>query len=171
MKKDFIFKRTFPERKPGLQYRIQQRKINPTPDQEDDRKAKLLSHRKYNEPNVARNLVKAVEVVGGVIFKNHPLTARGIPDFTVILKDRGMFFVETKSTGQRSRPIQIKFAQKVYNAVKTPTYVLDRKIDNMKDFFEFCYSECEGNIHYVKNPFKNQEITEEESGEADDDGL
>lgn len=165
MKEDFVFKRTFPERKLSRQYKIQQRKLNPTYDEEEERKAKLLAHRKYNEPNVARHLVRVVEAEGGIIFKNHPLTLRGIPDYTVILKDRGMFFVETKSTGQRSRPIQRQFAQKVYDAVKTPTYVLDRKIENMKDFFEFCYSECKGNTHYIKNPFKNQE----EENETTDD--
>lgn len=90
-----------------------------------------------SEKLVAKHLVQAVKDAGGAIFKMHPLTNKGIPDYLVFYHGR-TFFVETKTTGKTCEPAQIEF-HKMLKEQGVETWVLDRKILNIHDLRLYAY--------------------------------
>lgn len=91
----------------------------------------------WEEKLVAKHLVKCVEEANGLIFKMHPLTNKGIPDYLIIMYGR-TFFVETKTTGKRCEPAQVEF-HKMLKAKGIETYTLDTKITNIHDLYVYGY--------------------------------
>ncbi len=91
----------------------------------------------YGEKVVAKHLVECVNEAGGLIFKQHPLTNKGIPDYLVIIGGRA-FFVETKTTGKLCEPAQVEFHRRLKEK-NVETYVLDSKITNIHDLYAAAY--------------------------------
>lgn len=91
----------------------------------------------WSEKLVAKHLVKVVTESGGLIFKQHPLTAKGIPDYLIFIHGR-VFFVETKTTGERCEPAQVEFQRRLKEK-NIETYVLDTKITNFYDLYTVAY--------------------------------
>lgn len=91
----------------------------------------------WSEKLVARHLVKCVEEAGGIIFKMHPLTNKGIPDYLIFIHKRTMF-VETKTTGKNCEPAQVEMHKRL-KAQGVETYVLDTKITNFYDLYTYSY--------------------------------
>lgn len=100
------------------------------------RKRKELS-KIHSEKLVASHLVKCTKEKSGLIFKQHPLTNVGIPDYLVIMCGRTMF-VETKTSGEVCTPIQVEF-HKMLRDKGIETYVLDTKIDDFYDLYKYGY--------------------------------
>lgn len=131
------------------------RRFNTFVDKEIKRKARVrdIDHTKpYNEPTVAKWYKQSAEADGGLVMKMHPITNAGIPDLITFRRGR-VFFVETKSTGDRCTPLQIEMHRRLKER-GIDTYVLDTKIDNFSDLFLYAYTTYEGR-HYHKNPFKD----------------
>ena len=103
---------------------------------EERRRARELS-KKWSEKLVADHLVRCVKEAGGLIFKQHPLTNKGIPDYLVFYRWQA-FFVETKTTGEKCEPAQIEF-HKILKEKGIETYVLDTKITNFFDLYTYAY--------------------------------
>lgn len=61
-----------------------------------------------SEKKLERFLVKEIESeLKGLCWKMFPLHITGLPDRLCLLPDAEIFFVEVKTTGQKSRPRQI----------------------------------------------------------------
>lgn len=103
----------------------------------DERRIKRLG-KDVKESQVARSLVEAVRSCGGLIFKQHPLTNRGIPDYLVISPRGRVAFVETKTTGESCTPIQLEF-HKLLKQKGIETYTLDRLVVDYHDLFTQAY--------------------------------
>lgn len=91
----------------------------------------------WSEKLVASHLASAVEEKGGLCFKQHPLTNVGIPDYLIIYAGR-TFFVETKTSGEQCTPIQVAF-HKILKQKGIETYVLDTKINDLYDLYNYAY--------------------------------
>lgn len=102
-----------------------------------ERKKQLLVKEHASEKLVAKYLVQAVKDDGGIAFKMHPLTNKGIPDYMVIYRGR-VFFVETKTTGKTCEPAQVEF-HKLLKSYGIDTWVLDRKITTIHDLRLYGY--------------------------------
>lgn len=108
---------------------------------EKERKAKEKRRRElakvWSEKLVAKHLVHAVQEAGGLIFKMHPLTNKGIPDYLIFIHGRTIF-VETKTTGKLCEPAQVEFHKRLKEK-NIETYVLDTKITNFYDLYTYAY--------------------------------
>lgn len=102
--------------------------------------------KRYTEKAVAERLRMLVKTSGGLIFKMHPLTDKGIPDYIVHAYNGRTFYVETKTTGERCTPIQIEF-HRMLHMREIETYVLDVVVDNYNDIFAHSYTTYPG-VHY-----------------------
>lgn len=91
----------------------------------------------WSEEAVASWLVRCVKEQDGFITKLHPLTAKGVPDYIVIINGKTLF-VETKTTGKVCTPAQIEF-HKMLKSHGVETYVLDTKITNFYDLYNVAY--------------------------------
>jgi len=101
------------------------------------KKRKTDLEKVWEEKLVAKWLVRCVEEAGGIAFKMHPLTNKGIPDYLIIMRGR-TFFVETKTTGKVCTPAQVEF-HRLLKDKKVDTYVLDTKITNFYDLYTLGY--------------------------------
>lgn len=111
-------------------------------------KKKIVSER-----TVARHLVKVLQSAGYMVVKNHPCsTNNGIPDY--VAHNSRTFYVETKTTGCECTSQQIEY-QKELKRHGIDTYVVDFKVENVNDIFEYGYTEYEGR-HFRKNPFQSK---------------
>ena len=102
--------------------------------------------KRYTEKAVAERLRLLVKTSGGLIFKMHPLTEKGIPDYIVHAYNGKTFYVETKTTNERCTPIQIEF-HRMLKMREIETYVLDVVVDNYNDIFAHSYTTYPG-IHF-----------------------
>lgn len=102
--------------------------------------------KRYTEKAVAERLRLLVKTSGGLIFKMHPLTEKGIPDYIVHAYNGKTFYVETKTTNERCAPIQIEF-HRMLKMREIETYVLDVVVDNYNDIFAHSYTTYPG-IHF-----------------------
>lgn len=91
----------------------------------------------WRESLVAAWLVRCVNEQDGFITKLHPITAKGIPDYLVIIHGKTLF-VETKTTGETCTPAQIEFHRRL-KSKGVETYVLDTKITNFYDLYNVAY--------------------------------
>ena len=85
-----------------------------------------MSRKIYSEKTVAKYLREAVGDAGGLIFKMHPITNIGIPDY-IIHYDGQTFYVETKTTGEVCTDAQ-RYFHKLLKSRGIETYVLDVQI-------------------------------------------
>lgn len=111
-------------------------------------KGKLNFQKRYTEGIVRKWLKKSVEEAGGVMFKNHPLSNKGIPDDVIHINGK-TYYVETKTTGDKCTPIQLEF-HKILDKVGIQTFVLDVRIDNFYDLFIVGYKT------YVEGDYEKQ---------------
>lgn len=110
--------------------------------------------RSVSEKVVAANLRKCVKSAGGAIFKMHPLTASGMPDYIVHIHGR-TFYVETKTTGEECRPLQ-KERHRALKKVGIETYVLDTKLLDFYDIYIQAYKTyADENSRYYRKPKNN----------------
>ena len=91
----------------------------------------------WSEKWVAHWLIRCVNEQDGFITKLHPLTAKGIPDYLVIINGKTLF-VETKTTGEKCGPAQVEFHRRLKEK-GVETYVLDTKITNFYDLYNVAY--------------------------------
>lgn len=102
-----------------------------------EEKRRIALTKVYSEKIVASHLVKVVQERGGLIFKQHPLTNKGIPDYLIHCMNN-TFYVETKTTGKRCEPAQIEMHKRLKEK-GIETYVLETKIDCYADLFLRAY--------------------------------
>lgn len=94
---------------------------------------------KQSEPVVALNLRMKVKAAGGLCYKLHPLTDKGIPDYLVMMPGE-LFFVETKTTGALCSPIQIEQHKKIHQKTNLRVVVLDTVIQSLTDIWKRGYT-------------------------------
>jgi glycine cleavage system H lipoate-binding protein len=96
-----------------------------------------------SEASVARRLREVVKESGGLIFKMHPLTNKGIPDYLVHMAGR-TFYVETKTTGEECSAAQVAMhAELKKHGIET--YVLDSRLLCFHDLYAQSYKTYETN--------------------------
>lgn len=96
-----------------------------------------MSKKIYSEKIVAKYLREAVEDAGGIIFKMHPITNIGIPDYIVHCNGH-TFYVETKTTGEVCTVAQ-RYFHKLLKSRGIETYVLDVPVHNLKELQTLSY--------------------------------
>lgn len=77
-----------------------------------------------NEKQLEQKLTKAVKQRGGQAWKLTSPGLAGAPDRLILLPKGRHGFIETKTTGQKPRPIQTKRHQDL-KQLGHPTYVID----------------------------------------------
>lgn len=96
-----------------------------------------IRQKRYQEKRVARYLKECVQEAGGLIFKQHPMTNAGIPDYIVHIHKR-TFYIETKTTGGKCTELQVEFHRKLKEK-GIETFVLDTRIRNFYELYEVAY--------------------------------
>lgn len=76
------------------------------------------------EKKIETKLVKAVKESGGLCLKFVSPSMDGVPDRIVLLPGRRIAFVETKTTGEKMRPLQVK-RKRQFEALGFSVYCLD----------------------------------------------
>jgi len=86
------------------------------------------------EKKIETKLVKAVKQLGGLCLKFVSPSMDGIPDRIVLLPGRKIAFVETKTTGEKMRPLQVK-RKRQFEALGFSVYCLDdeKKMEEVLD--------------------------------------
>ena len=86
------------------------------------------------EKKIETKLVKAVKQLGGLCLKFVSPSMDGIPDRIVLLPGRRIAFVETKTTGEKMRPLQVK-RKRQFEALGFSVYCLDdeKKMEEILD--------------------------------------
>ena len=86
------------------------------------------------EKKIEKKLVKAVKQLGGLCLKFVSPSMDGIPDRIVLLPGRRIAFVETKTTGEKMRPLQVK-RKRQFEVLGFSVYCLDdeRKMEEILD--------------------------------------
>ena len=84
------------------------------------------------EKKIESKLVKAVKQRGGFCLKFVSPSLDGIPDRIVLLPGRRIAFVETKTTGEKMRPLQVR-RKRQFEQLGFKVYCLDEanKIEEM----------------------------------------
>lgn len=76
------------------------------------------------EKKIETKLVKAVKQLRGLCLKFVSPSMDGVPDRIVLLPGRRIAFVETKTTGEKMRPLQVK-RKRQFEALGFSVYCLD----------------------------------------------
>ena len=76
------------------------------------------------EKKIESKLVKAVKEKGGMCLKFVSPSMDGIPDRIVLLPGGRISFVETKATGKKMRPLQVR-RKRQFEALGFSVYCLD----------------------------------------------
>lgn len=76
------------------------------------------------EKKIETKLVKAVKKLRGLCLKFVSPSMDGVPDRIVLLPGRRIAFVETKTTGEKMRPLQVK-RKRQFEALGFSVYCLD----------------------------------------------
>lgn len=96
-----------------------------------------MSKKIYSEKLVARYLLNVIKEADGLIFKMHPITNKGIPDYLVHCNGH-TFYVETKTTGKVCTEAQV-FFHKMLKEQGIETYVLDVPVHTLKELQTLSY--------------------------------
>ncbi len=80
--------------------------------------------RKESEKNIERKLRERVKKKGGWCIKLLPGIINGLPDRICLMPGGHVFFVETKSTGDKPRPIQLNVHSRL-RKLGFPVYIVD----------------------------------------------
>lgn len=101
----------------------------------------LFHHSERSEKSLERYLVARVEELGGKALKYYNANATGYPDRLCMFPGGVTFWVELKSAGKKSRPLQelrqnqlLGLGQNVYvcDSVETVDYVIDKHAKEMQ---------------------------------------
>lgn len=89
---------------------------------------------KQSEKTIEKRLKKRVEDLGGLCIKLVPTFFKGLPDRMVLMPGSGIYFVETKSTGDKPGPRQL-YVHNVFGDLGFKVHIIDTKegVDNFLD--------------------------------------
>ena len=65
------------------------------------------------ESSIERKFTQAVKKKGGLAIKMTPVGLRGLPDRIVLIQGGRAEFVELKAPGQKPRPLQLKWMERL----------------------------------------------------------
>lgn len=85
------------------------------------------------EKVIEAHLVKRVEEAGGIAYKFTSPQRRSVPDRLVLLPGGKMHFVETKATGGKPTPMQLREHERL-RALGFEVKVIDNKEDIDKEY-------------------------------------
>jgi len=88
----------------------------------------------FSEKSVAQSFRHRVRQKGYLVFKCHPLTNKGMPDYLVHTTHGRTFYVEIKATGEKCSEAQLLF-HKMLRTHGVKTYVLDVPIKDYYDLY------------------------------------